>query len=81
MLVQSTDFAAWIKAALLRSAAPGPARTGLRPWGPTRRSGPGRHLLQYEKFHTRALTASSFSSGCASVIAAWTTGTAVSRSG
>src|SRR5580693_1225419 len=42
MLVQSTDFAAWIKAALLRSAAPGPARTGLRPWGadPAQRAGP-----------------------------------------
>ena len=30
-----------IKATPLRSAAPGHARTGLRPWGPTRHGGPG----------------------------------------
>ena len=30
-----------IKAAPLRSAAPGRARTGLRPWGPTRHGAPG----------------------------------------
>ena len=30
-----------IKAAPLRAAAPGHARTGLRPWGPTRRGEPG----------------------------------------
>jgi len=30
-----------IKAAPLRFAAPGLARGGLRPWGPTRRGGPG----------------------------------------
>lgn len=30
-----------IKAAPLRGTAPGPARAGLRPFGPTRRDGPG----------------------------------------
>jgi hypothetical protein len=51
-----------IKAAPLRSAAPGRARAGLRPWGPTRHGAPGNQAavtylpgLSAASEHTAAL--------------------------
>ena len=44
----------WIKAAPLRSAAPGHARTGLRPWGPTRHGAPGNERASTDRIGSSA---------------------------